>query len=91
MTPPERCKGPECLDSAYTCIHLEKAVEKAVESAVHKVFALLGVDVNVPKEVEDFRRSLRVGQNIRTIMTTTLSILLGGVVGYLVNMLSHTP
>ena len=89
MTSPERCKGPECLDSAYTCIHLEKAVEKAVESAVHKVFALLGVDVNVPKEVEDFRRSLRVGQNIRLILTTALSMILGGVVGWIVNILGH--
>jgi len=32
---------------------------------VRKVFAILGVDVDVPKEVEEFRENLRFGASMR--------------------------
>lgn len=40
-------------------------VQQAAEDAVKKVFAILGVDVNVPKEVEEFRENLRFGASMR--------------------------
>lgn len=39
----------------------------AAEHAVKKVFAILGVDVDVPKEIEDFRKDLRFGSSMRKI------------------------
>ena len=40
--------------------HCPHAAE-AADTAVKKVFAILGVDVDVPKEVEQFRENLRFG------------------------------
>lgn len=41
------------------------AIEMAVDKAVKKVFAILGVDVNDPASVESFREDLRFGRKIR--------------------------
>lgn len=38
---------------------------KAAEIAVRKVFAILGVNVNEPKEVANFQENLRFGANMR--------------------------
>jgi hypothetical protein len=43
------------------CPHIKEAADEAVK----KVFAILGVDVDVPKEVEQFRENLRFGANMR--------------------------
>jgi len=43
------------------------AATKSAKLAVKEVFALLGVNVDVPKEVEDFRKSLRFGDSLRSI------------------------
>ena len=40
-------------------------VQQAAEDAVRKVFAILGVDVDVPKDVEEFRENLRFGASMR--------------------------
>lgn len=40
-------------------------VQQAAEDAVRKVFAILGIDVDVPKEVEEFRENLRFGASMR--------------------------
>ena len=40
-------------------------VKEAADEAVKKVFAILGVDVDVPKEVELFRENLRFGASMR--------------------------
>ena len=45
-------------------IHCKHANESA-EAAVKKVFAILGINVDVPKEVEDFRRDLRFTGDLR--------------------------
>lgn len=39
--------------------------DEAAERAVRKVFAILGVDIDVPKEVEEFRENLRFGAAMR--------------------------
>lgn len=38
---------------------------KVAELAVKKVFAMLGVDVDKPESVEEFRKDLRFGGNMR--------------------------
>jgi len=49
VPPPEGCK--------YS--------EDAAKLAVKQVFAILGVDVDDPAEVEEFRKDLRFGQSMR--------------------------
>lgn len=39
--------------------------DDAADRAVKKVFAILGVDVDSPRDVEEFRRSLRFGDSMR--------------------------
>lgn len=39
--------------------------EDVAHRAVKQVFAILGVDVDDPKEVEEFRKDLRFGQSMR--------------------------
>jgi len=46
--------GPECHHAA-----------EAAEIAVKKVFAILGVDVDKPEDVEEFREDLRFGKKLR--------------------------
>jgi len=40
-------------------------VERSAELAVKKVFSILGVDIDKPKEVEEFRENLRFGATLR--------------------------
>lgn len=47
----ENCNIPGCQDAA--------------ERAVKKVFAILGVDIDKPESVEDFREDLRFGRKMR--------------------------
>lgn len=53
-------KSMDC-QSEPSCPH---ALESA-EMAVKKVFAILGVDVDVPKDVEAFRETLRFGASLK--------------------------
>lgn len=46
--------GPECSHAA-----------EAAEIAVKKVFAILGVDIDKPESVEEFREDLRFGKKLR--------------------------
>lgn len=39
--------------------------EEVAEKAVRKVFAILGVDINKPESVEEFREDLRFGKKMR--------------------------
>jgi hypothetical protein len=39
--------------------------EAAADVAVKRTFAILGVDVDDPKDVEEFRKDLRFGQDMR--------------------------
>ena len=40
-------------------------VKEAADEAVKKVFAILGVDVDKPESVEEFREDLRFGKRMR--------------------------
>lgn len=50
----------ECKEES-NCPHAKASAELAVK----KVFAILGVNVDVPKEVEEFRENLRFGATMR--------------------------
>jgi hypothetical protein len=45
------CNNPQC--------------QEAADLAVKKVFAILGVDVDKPESVEEFREDLRFGKKMR--------------------------
>ena len=49
----EHCDSPTCQDAA--------------DRAVKKVFAILGVDVDKPESVEEFREDLRFGRKLRRV------------------------
>lgn len=43
----------------------DQLIEAAVDKAVKKTFAILGVDVDKPESVEEFREDLRFGKAMR--------------------------
>lgn len=49
------------LDRRKSCEHADDAAEKAVK----KTFAILGVDIESPKEVAEFQQSLRFSDKLR--------------------------
>lgn len=62
----EPCDNPTC--------------QEAADRAVKKVFALLGVDVDKPESVEEFREDLRFGKRMRRAADHGLLALVGLVV-----------
>jgi hypothetical protein len=56
-----------CDAERELCRHAEQASEYAADSAVKKVFAILGVDIDRPESVEEFRADLRFGRKLRKI------------------------
>ncbi len=47
------------------CNYAETLSEEAAKSAVKKVFEILGVDIDRPESVEEFREDLRFGRKLR--------------------------
>lgn len=47
------------------CKFAEGVSEEAAQVAVKKVFAILGVDIDRPESVEEFRADLRFGKKMR--------------------------
>lgn len=45
--------------------HQHEIIEQAADAAVKKTFAILGVDVDKPESVEEFREDLRFGRRLR--------------------------
>lgn len=56
-------------------------VKQAADEAVKKVFAILGVDIEVPKEVEEFRENLRFGASMRRAAYASLFAAIGTTYG----------
>ena len=54
-------------------------VAEAADTAVKKVFAILGVDVDVPKEVEQFRGNLRFGASMRQAADKGMLAIIGAI------------
>ncbi len=57
----KQCKAEE------GCSYSGRMSEEAAENAVKKVFSILGVDVDKPESVEEFREDLRFGRKMRKI------------------------
>ena len=50
-----------CKNEHEHCPHADESAERAVK----RVFAILGVDVDKPEQVEEFRKDLRFGASLR--------------------------
>lgn len=54
-------------------------VKEAADEAVKKVFAILGVDIDVPREVEQFRENLRFGASMRRAADKGMLAIIGAI------------
>jgi hypothetical protein len=70
---PEEKQG--CSLPPEYCPHVKEAADEAVK----KVFAILGVDVDIPKEVEQFRENLRFGATLRRAADKGLLAIIGAI------------
>lgn len=68
-------KPQACSMAPQNCPH----VAEAANNAVKQVFAILGVDVDVPKEVEQFRENLRFGANMRRAADKGMLAIIGAI------------
>lgn len=59
----DHCDNPTC--------------QEAADRAVKKVFAILGVDVDKPESVEEFREDLRFGKRMRKAADHGLLTMMG--------------
>lgn len=64
-----------CDKEADDCPHARESAELAVK----KVFAILGVDIDVPKEVEQFRENLRFGASMKRAADRGLLAIVGAI------------
>jgi hypothetical protein len=62
-----------CDKDAYGCQYARNSAELAVK----KVFAILGVDIDVPKDVEQFRENLRFGAAMKRAADRGLLAIVG--------------
>ena len=56
--------------------------QEAADRAVKKVFAILGVDVDKPESVEEFREDLRFGRKLRKLADKSLFAFWGFAIGF---------
>jgi len=56
---------------------IESEYELAADNAVRKVFAILGVDIDKPESVEEFREDLRFGKRMRKAADHGILVLIG--------------
>ena len=62
------CDIEDCSESQEAfCSIGERVSEESADKAVKKVFAILGVDINKPESVEEFREDLRFGRKLRKL------------------------
>lgn len=57
----------DAAEPGVQCAHSDRMSEDAAEHAVKKVFAILGVDIDRPESVEEFREDLRFGRKMRKV------------------------
>lgn len=62
-----RLHSCDAADEGVRCAYSERMSEGAAENAVKKVFAILGVDIERPESVEEFREDLRFGKRMRKV------------------------
>ena len=62
------CDIEDCSEfQEALCSIGERGSEESADKAVKKVFAILGVDINKPESVEEFREDLRFGRKLRKL------------------------
>jgi len=66
-------------DQEPHCRFAESLSSDAAESAVKKVFAILGVDIDRPESVEEFREDLRFGRKLRKVADHSMLAFFAGV------------
>lgn len=77
------CPRPEPTE----CPHAEDSAERAVK----KTFAILGIDIDKPEQIEEFRRDLRFAGDLRkeisdgrrSIRNALIGLIAAGIVGAL--------
>jgi hypothetical protein len=78
-----------CVEVPDTCKHVDDAADKAVK----KVFAILGVNVDEPKDVEEFRQDLRFSASLRSAVNrgalAVIGVLITGVASALWKVISN--
>lgn len=67
----------DAAETGVQCAYSERMSEDAAEHAVKKVFAILGVDIDRPESVEEFREDLRFGKKLRKVADHSLLTLFG--------------
>lgn len=53
------------------------ACQEAADCAVRKTFAILGVDIDKPESVEEFREDLRFGRRLRRVAGHGMLVMIG--------------
>lgn len=64
---PKEYEGPERRSHSCSFPNCGAGTEDAANAAVKKTFAILGVDIDDPAEVETFRSSLRFADTLNKI------------------------
>lgn len=57
----------------------DETCQEAADRAVKKVFAILGVDIDKPESVEEFREDLRFGKRMRKAADHGTLVLFGAI------------
>jgi len=86
MSQPEGCEYTGENDRRQLvprCYYSEESAKRAVK----ETFAILGVDINDPRQVEDFRKSLRFGDELRTLADKSKIVVVTVLVGALLGAL----
>ena len=55
----------------------DQLCQDAADKAVRKVFAILGVDIDKPESVEEFREDLRFGRKLRRVSDHGMLAIIG--------------
>ena len=55
----------------------DQLCQDAADKAVRKVFAILGVDIDKPESVEEFREDLRFGRKLRRVSDQGMLAIIG--------------
>ena len=78
-------RSPDAPERRITHIPDAEIIERAVDLALKKTFAILGVDIDKPESVEEFREDLRFGRRLRKMSEHgQLALVAGLILGMLV-------
>ena len=70
-------RSPDAPERRITHIPDAEIIERAVDLALKKTFAILGVDIDRPESVEEFREDLRFGKRLRKMSDHGQLVMIG--------------